>query len=137
MVELNEQNLYRKKGKVGIGYKEEGESSTIDGQSNQRYTCNHYAKLGHRSNKCWSNGKEKFNGKCYNCNQHGHKANECKEKPRFEGKYHKCKKHGHKASECKIKTLNPGEQIMKALFGWDQIQMSLLWRIWTHWYELC
>ena len=63
--------------------------------------------------------KDKFNGKCYNCNHHGHRANECKEKPKFEGKCHKCNKHGHNSSECKIKILNLAEQIVKATFGWD------------------
>ena len=84
----NEQNLHRQKGKAGLGYKEEGETSK---QGTQKPTCNHCDKLGHTSNKCWSNGKEKFNGKCYNCSQHVHKANECKEKPKFEGNCHKCK----------------------------------------------
>ena len=34
--QLNEQNLYRKKGKVGIGYKEEGESSKQGAQKNKK-----------------------------------------------------------------------------------------------------
>ena len=59
----SEMNLHRQKGKVGLGYKEEGETSK---QGAQRPTCDHCGKLGHTSNKCWSNGKEKFNGKCYN-----------------------------------------------------------------------
>ena len=63
--------------------------------------------------------KEKFNGKCYNCSQHGHKANECKEKPKFEGKCHKCKKQGHKASECRSKPSNLVEKVVKEIFGWD------------------
>ena len=63
MNQLNEQNLNRQKGKVGIGYKEEGESSKQGAQKNQRPTCNHYGKSGHTLNKCLSNGKEKFNGK--------------------------------------------------------------------------
>ena len=82
----NEQSLHREKGKVGLGYEEKGESSKQGAKRNQIPTCNHCGKIGHTSNKCWSNGKEKFNGKCYNYNQHGHKANECKEKPKFEGK---------------------------------------------------
>ena len=85
----NEQNLHRQRGKVGLGYNEQGESSKQGIQKNQRPTCNHCGKLGHTSNRCWSNGKRKFNDKCCNCNQHGHKANECKEKPKFEGKCHK------------------------------------------------
>ena len=55
----------------------------------------------------------------YNYNKHGHKANECKEKPKFEGKCHKCKRHGHKASECRSNPFNPVEQPVKAMFGWD------------------
>ena len=88
-------------------------------QKNQKPTCNHYGKICHTSNKCWSNRKEKFNGKRYNCNQHGHRANECKEKPKFEGKFHKCNKHGNKSSEYTTKILNLVEQIIKAIFGWD------------------
>ena len=108
-----------KKGKVGIGYKEEGESSKQGAQKNKKPTCSHCGKIGHTSNKCWSNGKEKFNGKCYDCNQHGLRDKECKEKPRFEGNCHKCKKHGHNASKCKTKSFNLAEKIMKAIFGWD------------------
>lgn len=115
----NEQNLHKQKGKAGLGYNEEGESSEQGSQRNQRPTCNYCGKTGHTSNKCWSNGKTRFKGKCYSCNQHGHKASECKEKPKFEGKCHKCKKQGHKASECRTKTFTPAEQIVKAIFGWD------------------
>ena len=68
--QLNEKNLYRQKGKAGIGYKEEGESSKQGAQKNKKPTCSHYGKRGNTSNKCWNNGKEKFNGKCYNCNHH-------------------------------------------------------------------
>ena len=102
MTQLNQQsekNFHKQKGKTGLGYKEEGETSKQGAQRNQRPICNHCGKIGHTSNKCWSNGKEKFIGKCYNCNQHSHRANECKEKPKFEGKCHKCKKYGHKSSE--------------------------------------
>ena len=119
MTHLNQQsemNLHRQKGKEGLGYKEEGETSK---QGAQRPTCNHCGRLGHKSNKCWSNGKEKFNGKCYNCSQHGHKANECKEKPKFEGNCHKCKMHDHKAFQCRSKSFNLVEQLVKAIFGWD------------------
>ncbi|GLJ49219.1 hypothetical protein SUGI_1039270 [Cryptomeria japonica] len=112
----NEQNLHKQKGKAGLGYNEEGESSEQGSQRNQRPTCNYCGKTGHTSNKCWSNGKTRFKRKCYSCNQHGHKASECKE---FEGKCHKCKKQGHKASECRTKTFTPAEQIVKAIFGWD------------------
>ena len=52
-------------------------------------------------------------------NQHGHRENECIEKPKFEGKCHKCKKYGHKSLECKTKIANLVEQIVKAIFGWD------------------
>ena len=45
--QLNEKNLYRKKGKVEIGYKEEGESSKQGAQKKQKPTCNHYGKIGH------------------------------------------------------------------------------------------
>ena len=98
---------------------EEGKSSKQGAQKNHKPTCNHYGKLGHTSKKCQINVKEKFNGKCYNCNKHGHKASECKEKPKFEGKCHNCKKKGHKSSKCKTKILNPTEQIVKEIFGWD------------------
>ena len=94
MNQLNDQSHQRQKGTIGLGYIEESESSEQGAQKNQRPTCNHCGKLGHTSNRCWSNGKENFNG-----NQHGHRANECKEKPKFEGKCHKCKKYGHKSSE--------------------------------------
>ncbi|GLJ30947.1 hypothetical protein SUGI_0617070 [Cryptomeria japonica] len=77
--QLNEQNLHKQKGKAGLGYNEEGESSEQGSQRNQRPTCNYCGKTSHRSNKCWSNGKTRFKGKCYSCNQHGHKASECKE----------------------------------------------------------
>ena len=43
----NEQNLYRKKGKERIGYKEEGESSKQGAQKNKKPTCNHCGKIGH------------------------------------------------------------------------------------------
>ena len=119
MNQLNEKIHYRQKGKAWIGYTEEGESSKQGAQKNQRPTCSHCGKIGHTSNQCWSNGKTKFNGKCYNCNQHGHRENECKEKPRFEGKCHKYKKNGYKSLECKTKILNLAEQIVKAIFGWD------------------
>ena len=53
--QLNEGNLYRKKGKARLGYKDEGESSKQGAQKNQRPTRNHCGKIGHMSNKCWSN----------------------------------------------------------------------------------
>ena len=62
MNHLNDKNLYRKKGKVGIGYKEEGESSKQEAQKNQWPTCNHCGKIGHTSIFFWRNGKDKFNG---------------------------------------------------------------------------
>ena len=44
----NEQNLHRKKGKVGLGYnEEEGESSKKGAKRNQKPTCNHRGKIGH------------------------------------------------------------------------------------------
>ena len=86
-------------------------SSKQGAQKNKKPTCNHCGKIGHTSNKCWSNGKAKFNGKYYNCSQHGHRANECKEKLKFEGKCHKSKKQGHKASNYKSKSFNPTEKI--------------------------
>lgn len=87
MNQLHEKSQYIQKGKVGIGYTKEDESSKQGAQKNQRPTCNHYGKLVHKSNEFQSNGKEKFNGKYYNCNKHGHKASECKEKHKFEGKH--------------------------------------------------
>ena len=103
MNQLNKKIHHRQKGKAGIGYIEEIESSEQGAQKNQRPTCNHCGKLGHTSNRCWSNGKAKFNGKYYNFNQHGHRANECKEKPKFEGKCHKCNKNGHKSKNAKLR----------------------------------
>ena len=119
MNQLNEKIHQRHKGTIGLGYKKKSESSKQGAQKNQRPTCNHYGELGHTSNRCWRNGKEKFNGKCYNCNQHGHMENECKEKPKFEGKCHKCKKYGHKSLQCKTKIVNLVEQIVKEIFGCD------------------
>ena len=85
---MNEKSNQRYKGTTRLGCTEESESSEQGAQRNQRPTWNHCGKLGHTSNRCCNNRKEKFNGKCYNCNQHGHRANECKEKPKFEGKCH-------------------------------------------------
>ena len=51
MNQLNEKKLHIKKGNVGIGYKEEGESSKKGAQKNQRPTFNHYGKIVHTSNK--------------------------------------------------------------------------------------
>ena len=60
--------IHKQEGKAGLGYnKEEGESSKQGPKRNQKPTCNHCRKVGHTSNQCWSNGKGKFNGKCYNC----------------------------------------------------------------------
>ena len=47
MNQLNEKNLYRQKGKIGIGYTKEGESSNQGAQKNQRPTCNHCGNIGH------------------------------------------------------------------------------------------
>ena len=41
-----------KKGKAGIGYKEEGGSSKQGAQKNQWPTYSHCGKIGHTSNKC-------------------------------------------------------------------------------------
>ena len=60
MNQLNDKNLYRQKGKVGIGYKEEGESSKQGDQKNKRLAINHYGKIGHTSNKFWNYRKGKF-----------------------------------------------------------------------------
>ena len=67
MNQLNEQSHHKQKGKTGIGYTKEGESSKQGVQKNQRPTCNHCGKIGHTSKKCWSNRKAKCNGKCYSC----------------------------------------------------------------------
>ena len=112
MNQLNEQGHFRQKGKVGIRYTKEAKSSKHWAQKNKKPTCSHCGNIGHTSKKCWSNGKAKFNGKCYNYNQRGHRANEWKDKPKFEGKYHKYKKHGHKSSEWKTKILNLVEKIV-------------------------
>ena len=103
MNQLNEKIQYRHKGKVGLGYIEEGESSQQGAKKKKRPTCNHCGKIGHTSKKFQSNGKEKLNGKWYSCNKHGHRESECKEKPKFKGKCHNCKEKRHKSSECKTK----------------------------------
>ena len=119
MNQLTKISQKRQKGKARLGYIKQGESSQQGSQNNKRPTRNHCGKIGHTSNKCWRNGKYKFNGKCYNCNKHGHREIECKEKSKFEDKCVNCNKQGHKSSECKIKDRNPIEQIVKAIFGWD------------------
>ena len=117
MNHLIDKTKFKHHGNTRLGY--QGESSQQGAQKNQKSTCNHCGKIGHTSNKFWSNGKAKFNGKCYNCIHHGHRANECKEEPKFEGKCHKCKKQGHKVYECRFKTFNLAKQIVKEVFGWD------------------
>lgn len=56
-----------------MGYIEPRESSQQGGQNNKRTTWNHCGKIGHTSNKCWSNGNSNFNEKYYSCNKHGHR----------------------------------------------------------------
>ena len=107
MNELDRQVQSRHKGTTSLGYIDEGESSQQGAQKNKRPTCSHHGKIGHTSNKCWSNGKSKFNGKCYNCSKHDHRESECKDKSKFEGKCFNCNKQGHKSSECKTKKRNP------------------------------
>ena len=68
MNQLNEQSHERQKRTTWLGYIEESESFEQGGKKNQRPTCNHCGKLGHTSNRCWRNEKEKFNGKYYNDN---------------------------------------------------------------------
>ena len=92
MNEMDRQSQSRHKDKIGLGYTDEGESSQQGAQKNKRPTCTHCGKIGHTSNKCWSNGKLKFNGKYYNYNKHGHIASECKEKSKFKGKCFNCNK---------------------------------------------
>ena len=49
----NEKNLYRQKGKVGLGYNEEEDEYSKQGaKRNQKPTCNHCGKIVHTSNKC-------------------------------------------------------------------------------------
>ena len=69
MNQLNQKSHQRPKGTTRLGYTKKSESSKQGTQKNQRPTCSHYGKIGHTSNKCQKNGKEKFNGKCYNCNK--------------------------------------------------------------------
>ena len=65
MDQLVELSQHRHKRKLGFGYTEQGESSQQGAQNKKKPTCNHCGELGHTSKKCWSNGKSKFNGKCY------------------------------------------------------------------------
>ena len=58
MNQLNEQSHQRQKGKVGLGYVEESESSKQGAQNNQRPTFSHCGKIGHTSNRCLSNEKK-------------------------------------------------------------------------------
>lgn len=97
MNQLNEQSQFRHKGKDGIRYLEEGESSQQGAKKSKRPTCSCFHEIGNTSNKCQSSGKLKFNGKCYNFNEHAHNASECKEKPNLKVKFHSCKKQGHKS----------------------------------------
>ena len=73
MNQLNQKNQFRHKGKTKLEYIEEGESFQQGAQKNKKPTCNHCGKRRHTSNKCWSNGKSKFSGKCCSCNELGHK----------------------------------------------------------------
>ena len=43
--QLNQQSYYRQKGKAGIGYTKEGESSKQGTRKNKRPTCNHCGKI--------------------------------------------------------------------------------------------
>ena len=113
MNELDRKIQSKHKGTTGSGFTDEGESSQQGAQKNKRPTCSHFGKIGHTSNKCWSNGK------CYNCSKHGHRASECKDKSKFEGKCFNCNKQGHKSSECTTKNRNLVEQFVKAILGWD------------------
>ena len=47
MNQLNEKSQYTHKGKVGIGYTKEGESSQQGAQKKKRPACNHYGKTRH------------------------------------------------------------------------------------------
>ena len=90
MKALDRKIQWRHKGTTSLGFTNEGESSKQGAQKNKRTTCTHCGKIGHTSNKRWSNGKSKFNGKCYIFSKHGHRASDCKDKSKFEGKYFNC-----------------------------------------------
>ena len=51
MDQLVELSQHRHKGKVGLGYTKQGESSLQGAQNNRRPTCNHCGKEGHTSKK--------------------------------------------------------------------------------------
>ncbi|GLJ21215.1 hypothetical protein SUGI_0388620 [Cryptomeria japonica] len=57
--QLNEQNLHKQKGKAGLGYNEEGESSEQGSQRNQRPTCNYCAKNNMNTKKVEDEKKAK------------------------------------------------------------------------------
>ena len=109
MNELDKQIQSRHKGTTSLGFTNEGESSKQGAQKNKGTTCTHCGKTWHISNKCWSNGKPKLNGKCYNCNKNGHSASECKNKSKFESKCFNCNKHGHRENECTEKSKFEGK----------------------------
>lgn len=44
------------KGRAGLGYQEQNDSSKLGNKKATKPTCTHYGKLGHTTNKCWSNG---------------------------------------------------------------------------------
>ena len=55
MNQLTKKTQSRLIGKIGLGQTDQGESSQQGAQKNKMPTCNNCGKIGHTSNKCWSN----------------------------------------------------------------------------------
>ena len=78
----NNQFQNRHKEKIGLGYVEHNDSSKSENKKGTNPTCTYCGKIRHTTKRCWSNEKEKINGKCFNCGKQGNRAFECIEAPK-------------------------------------------------------